>query len=128
MQSSPFIEIPISNIRDMFMVFLIIGVFCHTETQLSRNWVSTIAPLCRCFFDKLRQSGTHNFWKHYAWCRHKKYIALGHIIYDMKDTLHSVVQCWLWNDILHLVVQYRFWKDCTALGRTVRYIALGRTI
>ena len=68
--------------------------------------MSTVSLLCRYLLEKLRQSSTHTIFKdtmHDA--NTKKDITLGRIMYgmkmhytqsrsvDMKDTLHSDVQC-----------------------------------
>ena len=95
MQLSPYRDSDLKHprpIRD----FLIIGALYRIETQLSRNWVSTVAPLCRCLLDKLRQNNIHIIFKDTMYdADTKKYIILGHIMYDMNNTLHSVVQCGL---------------------------------
>ena len=81
MQLSPQ-EILISIIQNLFTVFSSLGVFSRINIRLSRNWVSTVAPLCRCLLDKLRQSSTHNFEK--TLCRLDRHIILGRIMYDMQ--------------------------------------------
>ena len=113
-----------SNIQDLFMIFLIIGVLCRIDIQLSRNWVSTVAPLCRGLLDKLRQSSIHIISKdgmqtqktHYTrsynvWHENalhlmcsvdmKGYITLGHTMRILKNTLYSITQC---EDILYSVI------------------------
>ena len=45
------------------MIFLIIGVLYRIDIQLSQNWVSTVAPRCRCLLNKLRQSSIHTISK-----------------------------------------------------------------
>ena len=98
------------------MVFLIIGVLCHIDIQLSRNWVSTVAPLCRCLLDKLRQSSIHTI-SIDAMQTQKTYYTRSYNVWnenalhlmcsvDMKGTLHSDIQC-------------EFWEGCTAFGHTV---------
>ena len=82
MQLSPYRDSDLKHLRPI-RDFLIIGVLCRIETRLSRNWVSTIAPLYRCFLDKLRQSSTHTISKD---TMHDT---------DTKNILHSVVQCGL---------------------------------
>ena len=62
MQLSPFRDFDLKYPRPIHG-FLIMGVLCHIETQLSRNWVSTVAPFCRCLLDKLRQSSIHTISK-----------------------------------------------------------------
>ena len=99
------------------MIFLIIGVLYRIDIQLSRNWVSTAAPLCRCLLDKLRQICIHTISKdsmqtqkaHYTrsynvWHENARYLMCS---VDMKDTLHSDVQC-------------EFREECTAFGHTVQ--------
>ena len=122
------------------MIFLIIGVLCRIDIQLSRNWVSTVALLCRCLLDKLRQNSTHTIFKnamqtwqtHYSWSYNvlyenalhllrsvdiKWYIVLRHTM-GIFQMMHYITNFWL-NPILERIV--RFWVY-TALGRTVRFL------
>ena len=98
------------------MIFLIIGVLCRIDIQLSQNWVSTVTPLCRCLLDKLRQSSIHTISKnamqtwqtHYTWSYnvwHKNALHLMHSVEWMmhctrtynvnfeKDASYSDIQC-----------------------------------
>ena len=89
------------------MIFLIIGVFCRIDIQLFRNWVSTVAPLYRRLLDKLRQSSIHTISKdametqrtHYTRSYNVWHENTLHLMcsVDMKDTLHSDVQCEFWE-------------------------------
>ena len=55
--------------------FLLDGEVITIDASMGKT-VSAVAPLCRYLLDKLRQSSTHNFERHYA---------------DLIDTLYSVV-------------------------------------
>ena len=107
----------ISNIQNLFTVFSSLGVLYRIDIRLSRNWVFTVAPLCRCLLDNLRQSSIHTISKDAMQTQKTHYIRSYNVWHenalhlmcsvDMKDTLHSDVQC-------------EFREECTAFGHTVR--------
>ena len=116
------------------MVFLIIGVLYRTDIQLSRNWVSTIAPLCRCLLDKLRQNSIHIISKdtmqtrktHYTrsynvW--HENALHLFHSV-DMKRYIALGRTMWI-LEMMHCIRTYSvdFWGN-TILGCIVRFLSL----
>ena len=99
------------------MIFLIIGVLCRIIIQLSRNWVSTVGPLCRCLFDKLRQSSVHKTSKDAMQTQKTEYTRSYNVWHENAQHLMCSVGM---KDTLHLDVQCEFWEECTVFGHTAR--------
>ena len=119
----------ISNIRDLFMIFLIIGVLCRIDIQQSQNWVSTVAPLYRCLLDKLRQSSIYTISKDAMQTQKTHYTRSYNVWHE--NALHLMYSVGM-KDTLHLDVQCELREECTVFGHTVyflkRYTAFRYTV
>ena len=116
------------------MVFLIIGVLCHINIQLSRNWVSIVAPFCRCLLDKLRQNSIHTISKdtmqtwqtHYTRSYNVWHENALHLLrsVDVKWNIALEHTMWIFG-MMHCIRTYSvdFWEN-TILGRIVWFLIL----
>ena len=115
------------------MIFLIIGVLYRIDIQLSRNWVSTVAPFVIVYLTNCGKVVYTQFLK--TLCRLDRHIILGRIMHDMhmiyctrtynmnlEEYIALGRTMWIFRNILHSDVQYNF--RYTALGRTVQFLNL----